>query len=216
MRSRPSRGRLSVLCCEILFGLDGRRFSVLSLQSFAAFTFVQRPRRRLLDCRWRTVLLLSILLGVDSILTRSHELNQFPERKLKLTQCFCLFCKNLLTFCTTRLPNKLQFLCKWKKPANTKEESHELAQSRPLISPDESDFCIILMFFSRIKQSMDLLQSLIAWLYWYFRPIIKWFLRQTTRLCELQRICYGELIGAHRTCAVGKILGLAAVFLARL
>lgn len=37
---------------------------------------------------------------------------------------------------------------------------------------------------------------------WYFRPIIKWFLRQTTRLCELQRICYGEPSGASRTLAV--------------
>ena len=53
---------------------------------------------------------------------------------------------------------------------------------------------------------MDLFQSLIAWLYWYFRPAIKWFLRQTTRLCELQRICYGEAPGAQRTCAVGKNL----------
>ena len=51
---------------------------------------------------------------------------------------------------------------------------------------------------------MDLIQNLIAWLYWYFRPAIKWFLRQTTRLCELQRICYGETPGAQRSCAVGK------------
>jgi len=49
---------------------------------------------------------------------------------------------------------------------------------------------------------MDLIQNLIAWLYWYFRPAIKWFLRQTTRLCELQRICYGETPGAQRSCAV--------------
>jgi len=37
---------------------------------------------------------------------------------------------------------------------------------------------------------------------WYLRPLIKWFLRQTTRLCELQRICYGEPSGASRTLAV--------------
>lgn len=49
---------------------------------------------------------------------------------------------------------------------------------------------------------MDLIQNLIAWLFYYFRPAIKWFLRQTTRLCELQRICYGETPGSHRTCAV--------------
>lgn len=34
------------------------------------------------------------------------------------------------------------------------------------------------------------------------RPLVKWFLRQTTRLCELQRICYGESSGAPRTVAV--------------
>lgn len=40
----------------------------------------------------------------------------------------------------------------------------------------------------------------IIWLYitWFLRPIIKWFLRQTTGLCELQRICYGEVSGAPR------------------
>lgn len=53
---------------------------------------------------------------------------------------------------------------------------------------------------------MDLLQTLIGWLYWYFRPVIKWFLRQTTRLSELQRICYGETPGAARTCAVENSL----------
>jgi len=49
---------------------------------------------------------------------------------------------------------------------------------------------------------MELLQTFITWIFCYFRPAIKWFLRQTTRLCELQRICYGEAPGAHRTCAV--------------
>jgi len=39
-------------------------------------------------------------------------------------------------------------------------------------------------------------------LLWYLRPLLKWFLRQTTRLCELQRICYGETAGAPRTIAV--------------
>ena len=38
----------------------------------------------------------------------------------------------------------------------------------------------------------------------YLRPVIKWFLRVTTRLSELQRICYGQSPGAQRTCAVGK------------
>ncbi|XP_071538440.1 ELMO domain-containing protein 2 isoform X2 [Panulirus ornatus] len=39
-------------------------------------------------------------------------------------------------------------------------------------------------------------------LYWWMRPLIKWVLRRTTRLCELQRICYGEYKGAQRTCGV--------------
>lgn len=40
----------------------------------------------------------------------------------------------------------------------------------------------------------------VIWLYitWFFRPLIKWFLRKTTGLCELQRICYGEVSGAPR------------------
>lgn len=37
---------------------------------------------------------------------------------------------------------------------------------------------------------------------YYFRPIIKWFLRKTTGLCELQRICYGKVQGAPRTSSV--------------
>merc|ERR1712008_569556 len=53
-----------------------------------------------------------------------------------------------------------------------------------------------------IKIIMELVQTLLTWLFCCFRPAIKWFLRQTTRLCELQRICYGEAPGAHRTCAV--------------
>ncbi|CAL4076382.1 unnamed protein product, partial [Meganyctiphanes norvegica] len=39
-------------------------------------------------------------------------------------------------------------------------------------------------------------------LYWWTRPFIKWFLRHSTKLCELQRICYGEYPGAQRTRAV--------------
>ncbi|KAL4707929.1 hypothetical protein ACJJTC_013720 [Scirpophaga incertulas] len=46
-------------------------------------------------------------------------------------------------------------------------------------------------------------------LQWYLRPFIKWFLRKTTRLCELQRICYGEQAGAPRTCSVEKSLMLS-------
>lgn len=41
---------------------------------------------------------------------------------------------------------------------------------------------------------------------WYFRPLIKWLLRQTTQMCELQRICYGQIPGAPRTLAVEESL----------
>lgn len=41
----------------------------------------------------------------------------------------------------------------------------------------------------------DIISSLI---FAYTRPFIKWFLRQFTRLCELQRICYGSERGAKR------------------
>ena len=49
----------------------------------------------------------------------------------------------------------------------------------------------------------------VAWFYWYFRPFIKWFLHQTTRLTELQRHCYGEPIGAPRSCSVENSLRLS-------
>ncbi|XP_068240527.1 ELMO domain-containing protein 2 isoform X1 [Palaemon carinicauda] len=39
-------------------------------------------------------------------------------------------------------------------------------------------------------------------LYWWMRPLIKWVLRRTTRLCELQRVCYGEYKGTQRTAGV--------------
>ncbi|KAF7987687.1 hypothetical protein HCN44_003550 [Aphidius gifuensis] len=41
---------------------------------------------------------------------------------------------------------------------------------------------------------------------WYFRPLIKWFLHQTTQMCELQRICYGEPSGAPRALGVERSL----------
>jgi hypothetical protein len=46
----------------------------------------------------------------------------------------------------------------------------------------------------------------VAWLQWFFRPVIKWLLHQATRLTELQRHCYGEIIGAPRTCSVESSL----------
>lgn len=50
--------------------------------------------------------------------------------------------------------------------------------------------------------------SLWALISYYIRPIVKWFLRKTTGLCELQRICYGEVSGAPRVKAVEKSLTL--------
>lgn len=49
---------------------------------------------------------------------------------------------------------------------------------------------------------MELLSQLVRLFWWYLRPLVKWFLRKTTRLCELQRICYGEPSGAERTLGV--------------
>ncbi|XP_072939394.1 ELMO domain-containing protein 2 [Epargyreus clarus] len=46
-------------------------------------------------------------------------------------------------------------------------------------------------------------------LQWYLRPFIKWFLRKTTNLCELQRICYGDKVGAQRTTNVENSLMLS-------
>ncbi|KAG4069515.1 hypothetical protein HA402_006881 [Bradysia odoriphaga] len=46
-------------------------------------------------------------------------------------------------------------------------------------------------------------------IYLYLRPLIKWFLRRFTRLCELQRICYGQPAGAPRAKAVETSLNLS-------
>ncbi|XP_041971007.1 ELMO domain-containing protein 2 [Aricia agestis] len=51
--------------------------------------------------------------------------------------------------------------------------------------------------------------NLFSILQWYLRPFIKWFLRKTTKLCELQRICYGDRVGAERTCNVENSLMLS-------
>lgn len=50
------------------------------------------------------------------------------------------------------------------------------------------------------------IHALFGVLCWYIRHVVKWFLRKTTRLCELQRICYGEVSGAPRTLAVESSL----------
>ncbi|XP_054163144.1 ELMO domain-containing protein 2-like [Oppia nitens] len=36
-------------------------------------------------------------------------------------------------------------------------------------------------------------------LYLQFRSIVKWFLHKTTKLCELQRLCYADNLGSNRT-----------------
>lgn len=46
-------------------------------------------------------------------------------------------------------------------------------------------------------------------IYLYLRPLIKWFLHRFTRLCELQRICYGQPEGASRTKGVEMSLNLS-------
>lgn len=45
--------------------------------------------------------------------------------------------------------------------------------------------------------------------YVYARPLIKWFLRRFTRLCELQRICYGSDVGAVRHKGIEQSLTLS-------
>lgn len=40
--------------------------------------------------------------------------------------------------------------------------------------------------------------GILSIVYLYARPLIKWLLRRLTRLCELQRICYGSAVGAVR------------------
>lgn len=51
--------------------------------------------------------------------------------------------------------------------------------------------------------------SVFTFFYAYARPLIKWFLRHFTRLCELQRICYGEESGARRKKAIEESLSLS-------
>lgn len=46
-------------------------------------------------------------------------------------------------------------------------------------------------------------------LYGYIRPLLKWLLHRFTRLCELQRICYGCTEGSVRTARVEQSLRLS-------
>lgn len=51
-----------------------------------------------------------------------------------------------------------------------------------------------------------MIRNVLSLITWYFRPLIKWFLHQTTQMCELQRICYGEPSGAPRALSVERSL----------
>lgn len=51
--------------------------------------------------------------------------------------------------------------------------------------------------------------AIFSFFYTYARPFIKWFLRHFTRLCELQRICYGSESGSKRKKDVEESLALS-------
>lgn len=52
-------------------------------------------------------------------------------------------------------------------------------------------------------------ENIVCLLYNYIRPLLKWFLHRFTRLCELQRICYGEIEGSSRTKGVERSLRMS-------
>lgn len=56
---------------------------------------------------------------------------------------------------------------------------------------------------------MFILDKILPFIFVYIRPFIKWFLHTFTRLCELQRICYGATSGASRTRQVERSLYLS-------
>ncbi|XP_065354211.1 ELMO domain-containing protein 2 [Calliphora vicina] len=56
---------------------------------------------------------------------------------------------------------------------------------------------------------MLFLDKVLPLIFVYIRPFIKWFLHTFTRLCELQRICYGAQAGASRTKQVERSLLLS-------
>lgn len=64
-------------------------------------------------------------------------------------------------------------------------------------------------FYSNMWKS--LWKQLYAFLIWWGRPIVKGVLRRLTGLCELQRICYGEPVGAARTIAAERSLRLSSL-----
>ena len=47
-----------------------------------------------------------------------------------------------------------------------------------------------------------MLDSFVVFVFACLRSLLKWFFRKTTKLCELQRICYGEPAGGPRSLAL--------------
>lgn len=50
------------------------------------------------------------------------------------------------------------------------------------------------------------MRLIFSWIYWTFRSVVKVILRRITSLCELQRICYNTLSGAHRSLQIERSL----------
>ncbi len=55
----------------------------------------------------------------------------------------------------------------------------------------------------------QLWQTIKSFIHLYIRCLIKFILRKTTKLCELQRICYADNCGSVRT----KAVGLSIIFI---
>lgn len=61
-----------------------------------------------------------------------------------------------------------------------------------------------------MKNLLAVMNFSLWWIFaYYLRPVVKWFLRRTTGLCELQRICYGEVSGAPRVKGVEYSLSMS-------
>uniref|UniRef100_T1GYQ5 Uncharacterized protein n=1 Tax=Megaselia scalaris TaxID=36166 RepID=T1GYQ5_MEGSC len=56
---------------------------------------------------------------------------------------------------------------------------------------------------------MLVLSNILPSIFTFIRPFLKWFLHRFTRLCELQRICYGCTKGASRNKHLEKSLALS-------
>jgi hypothetical protein len=60
-----------------------------------------------------------------------------------------------------------------------------------------------------MSKMFKLWQTIKSFIYFYIRCLIKIILRKTTKLCELQRICYADNCGSVRT----KSVGLSIIFI---